>query len=307
MRRPASDAVTGIACVVLGLAVFSIQDLVVKLLSGAYPIHQVLATRSFVAMPIFLALAWWDGGIGQLTRGDWRIMLLRGGIMFVAFTCFYLALASLPLATSIALYFTAPLFIMILTVLTLREPVPAARWLAVAVGFAGVLIIMRPGSSVFDAAALLPILAAFFYALSQMVARRFAATGNALTFSFHANTAFLVGGLLSGLVIGNGAFADQTHPSLAFLLRGWTVPTAVDFLLMMLCGLVACAGSMFLAQAYRIASPPTVAPFEYTAIVWSVMNGWIVFGEIPAVTTWAGISVIVAAGLYVLWTERRPV
>jgi drug/metabolite transporter (DMT)-like permease len=300
-----SETFKGIVAVVVGLAVFSIQDLVVKLLAGSYPVHQVLATRSIAALPMFLVLAHFSGGIGQLRQGSARVMLIRGFVMFIAFTCYYLALASLPLATSIALYFTAPLFIMVLTVLTLREPVDATRWAAVAAGFAGTLLIMRPGSSVFDPAAILPVLAALFYAGSQMIARRYAGTANALTFSFHANTAFLVGGLAAGFAFGNGVFAEQPHPSLEFLFRAWTMPTAVDFGLMVLCGAVACAGSMLLAQAYRIASPPVVAPFEYTAIVWSVLNGWLIWGEMPASWTWAGIAVIVGAGLYVLMTERR--
>jgi drug/metabolite transporter (DMT)-like permease len=303
--KPASAALTGILCVLLGLAVFSIQDLVVKMLAGRYPVHEVLAIRSLTALPIFLILAWRSGGLGQLAAGDWPIMLLRGAIMFIAFSCYYLAFAALPLATSVALYFTAPLFIMMLTVMMLREPVGIGRWLAVLVGFSGTVVIMQPGSSLFDPAALLPIAAALFYAASQMVARRWRGTGNALTFSFHANTVFLVGGLVAGLTIGHGAFAEQSHPSLAFLFRAWVFPTTGDLALMMTCGVVACAGSMLLAEAYRIASPPVVAPFEYSAIVWSVLNGWLWWRESPAATTWLGIVIIVAAGLYVLWLERR--
>lgn len=303
--KPRSDAFVGIVCIVFGLAVFSLQDLMVKLLAGAYPVHQVLTIRSITAVPIFLVLAWFSGGIGQLGRGNWQAMLIRGFIMFVAFTCYYLAFASLPLATSIALFFTAPLFIMVLSVVTLGEPVGAARWVAVAAGFVGTVVIMQPGTSVFDLAALLPVLAALFYAASQMFARRYAGTANALTFSFHANTAFLVGGSLVALTIGNGQFADQSHPSLAFLFRAWAMPNLFDLSLMMLCGVVVVAGSTFLAQAYRIASPPVVAPFEYTAIIWSVLNGWLIWSEIPTPLTWLGIAVIIGAGLYLLWSESE--
>ncbi len=300
-----SDPITGILCLVGGLAVFSLQDLVVKLLAGTYAVHQVLATRSLTALPLFLLLAWRDGGLGQLTTGNLGAMVLRGAIMFFAFTCYYLALVALPLATSVALYFTAPLFIMVLTVLLLGEPVGRTRWAAVLLGFAGTIVIVQPGAGIFDLAVVLPILAAFFYAVAQIVARRYAASGNAVTFSFHANLGFLLGAALAGLLLGHGAFADQSHPSLAFLLRPWTVPPAGDLALMMLCGVVAATGSTLLAQAYRIASPPIVAPFEYTAIVWSVLNGYLIWSELPATATWAGIAIIVAAGLYGLTAERR--
>jgi len=300
-----SDPITGILCLVAGLAVFSIQDVVVKLLSGTYAVHQVLAMRSLTALPLFLLFAWRDGGLGQLTTGNIGAMFLRGAVMFFAFTCYYLALASLPLATSVALYFTAPLFIMMLTVLMLGEPVGPTRWAAVAVGFAGTIVIVQPGATTFDLAVVLPILAAFFYAASQIVARRHAAAGNAVTFSFHANMAFLLGASLAGLFLGHGGFEGQSHPSLAFLLRPWTLPPLGDLLLMMLCGVVSATGSTLLAQAYRVASPPAVAPFEYSAIVWSVLNGYLFWGDLPAATTWAGIAIIVAAGLYVLTAERR--
>lgn len=300
-----SDPLRAIACLIGGLLVFSIQDVVMKQMAGNYPVHEVLAVRSLFALPAYYLIALWRGDAATLYLGGWQVLVARGFVLFLAFSCYYLAFAALPLATSISLYFTGPLFITILTVFFLHEPVRAGRWAAVVVGFAGTLVIIRPGVGVFEPAALLPVCSAFFYATSQMMARRYAGSGNALAFSFHANTAFLVGGLAAGLAFGHGAFADQTHPSMSFLMRAWVVPGARDFALMIVCGLVSLIGSMLIAEAYRSSSPPVVAPFEYTAIIWAVTNGWYFFGEIPPATTWVGVSIIIAAGLYVLSQERR--
>jgi drug/metabolite transporter (DMT)-like permease len=126
-----------------------------------------------------------------------------------------------------------------------------------------------------------------------------------LTFAFYGNLSFLAGSLLSAALFGHGGLSEQAHPSLAFLFRGWVMPPLRDLALMMSCGLVACAGSLLISQAYRVASPPVVAPLEYTAIVWSATSGWLIWNEVPTSSTLVGISVIVGAGLYVLWTERR--
>ena len=142
-----------------GIAVFSVQDLILKLLSGAYPLHQAMVLRSLTALPLLLLLVHRDGGLGTLFTPNTRAMILRGGVMFLAYTSYYLALAALPMATTVALYFSAPLFITILSVVILKETVGPRRWVALFAGFAGVLIMVRPGGDLFDWAALLPVIA----------------------------------------------------------------------------------------------------------------------------------------------------
>lgn len=299
------DSARGVALLVAGIAVFSVQDLILKLLSGAYPLHQAMVLRSLTALPLLLLLVHRDGGLGTLFTPNTRAMILRGGVMFLAYTSYYLALAALPMATTVALYFSAPLFITILSVVILKETVGPRRWVALFAGFAGVLIMVRPGGDLFDWAALLPVIAGLTYAISMISARRLGSSETAPALAFWGNGVFLVAAIAMSAVLGTGAWASDAHPSLAFLLRGWAMPTAFDLMLMMACGVIAAIGLTLLTQAYRVAESSVVTPFEYTGLIWSVIFGWIFWRDWPVLTDWIGIAIITGAGLYILWRESR--
>jgi drug/metabolite transporter (DMT)-like permease len=299
------DSARGVALLVAGIAVFSVQDLILKLLSGAYPLHQAMVLRSLTALPLLLLLVHRDGGLGTLITPGTRAMILRGVVMFLAYTSYYLALAALPMATTVALYFSAPLFITILSVVILGEAVGPRRWVALFAGFAGVLIMVRPGGDLFDWAALLPVIAGLTYAISMISARRLGSSETAPALAFWGNAVFLVAAIAMSAVLGSGAWESDAHPSLAFLLRGWAMPTAFDLMLMMACGVIAAIGLTLLTQAYRVAESSVVTPFEYTGLLWSVIYGWIFWRDWPVLTDWIGIAIITGAGLYILWREAR--
>lgn len=299
------ESARGVALLVAGIAVFSVQDLILKLLSGAYPLHQAMVLRSLTALPLLLLLVHREGGIGTLLTPGTRAMILRGVVMFLAYTSYYLALAALPMATTVALYFSAPLFITILSVVILKETVGPRRWVALFAGFAGVLIMVRPGGDLFDWAALLPVIAGLTYAVSMISARRLGSTETAPALAFWGNAVFLLAAIAMSAVLGSGAWQSDAHPSLAFLLRGWVMPTAFDLMLMMACGVIAAIGLTLLTQAYRVAESSVVTPFEYTGLVWSVIYGWLFWRDWPVLTDWIGIAIITGAGLYILWRESR--
>ena len=297
------DSAKGVAFLVAGVAVFSVQDLILKLISGGYPLHQAMVLRSLTAIPFLLILVHLNGGLRTLFTSGTPRMIWRGVVMFTAYTSYYLALAALPMATTVALYFSAPLFITVLSVVMLKEQVGPRRWLALLAGFAGVVIMVRPGGSLFDWAALLPVLAGATYALSMISARKMGSTETAAALAFWGNAVFLAAALIMSAILGAGQFADEAHPSLAFLLRGWAMPSGFDLMLMMSCGIIAAAGLTLLTQAYRIAESSVVTPFEYTGLIWSVIYGWIFWSDWPIAIEWLGIAIIVGAGLYVLWRE----
>jgi drug/metabolite transporter (DMT)-like permease len=303
--RPVNQRIKGIFCLTVGIAVFSVQDVIIKLLSGGYPVHQAMVIRSLTALPLLFLLVVLDGGVRSLNSKRRGLLIVRGLIMFTAYTSYYLGLAALPLATCVALYFTAPLYITMLSVVVLGETVGRRRWAAVAGGFVGVLIMVRPGTEVFDWASLLPLFAGLAYAVSQIITRKLGEVERATTMSFYGNGVFLSGGALLAGLFGAGGLASEEHASLAFLVRGWALPTTIDFLLMAACGVVAAAGLTLLTQAYRVAPANMIAPFEYTALLWGTLYGWLLWQELPSATTWAGIGIIVASGLYVLYRERQ--
>lgn len=295
---------TAILCLCAGIAVFSVQDLILKLLSDRYPLSEAMVLRSLTAVPCMMAIAWWfDGGLSSLVSRSWPAMLARGVLNFLAYTAYYLALAALPMATTVALYFTAPLIIVVLSVLMLKERVSSKRWLAVGLGFAGVVIMVRPGGALFDWAALLPIFCGFAYALSMIMARTMGTKDSAAAMAFWGNNAFLLCGLALSAVYGSGTHSEATHPSLAFLTRGWASPSSFDALLMCTCGLIAAIGLTLLTQAYRIGLSSIVAPFEFTFAFWGILWGWLFWGQLPDALGTLGIAIIIAAGTYVLRAE----
>lgn len=299
-----THSASGILFLVAGIAVFAVQDLILKLLSGTYPLHQAMVIRSVTAAPLLLILVQLNGGLSTLFTPGMRAMIGRGLIMFVAYTSYYLALAALPLATTVALYFAAPLFITLLSVLTLGETVAPRRWFAVLVGFAGVVIMVRPGSDLFDWAAPLAVISGMTYAISMVAARRMGPTETAAALAFWGNAVFLLCAVVLSAIFGTGAFADVGHKSLAFLMRGWVWPSGIDTMLMMACGFIAAAGLTLLTQAYRISEASIVAPFEYTALIWGVLYGWLFWSDWPDAIGWFGILVIVGAGFMVIWLEK---
>ncbi len=297
----------GILALVAGLAIFSVQDLILKKLSGNYPLHQAMVLRSLTALPFHLVIVWWfDGRLGTIATPGWWKMLLRGLLNFVAYTAYYLGLATLPMAETVALFFMAPLFITLAAWAILKEPVATASAVAVLAGFAGLLLIVQPGGDGFQLAALLPVLGAFGYAISMVVARPMGRTETAAAMAFWSNNCFLICALALSAVYGSGTLAETAHPSMAFLTRGWITPPWHDLALMAACGLIAAVALTLLTHAYRVAPSSAVAPFEYSYLFWGVLWGWLFWGDLPAGTAWIGIAIIIGAGLHVLRTERRP-
>lgn len=299
-----SASALGITCLIFGIAIFSVQDLILKWISGDYPLHQAMVLRSITAIPCLLALTLWlDGGLRSLISPTWPAMLGRGLLNFAAYTAYYLALAALPMATTVALYFTAPLIITVLSVVLLRERVSARRWVAVLVGFVGVVIMVRPGGDLFDWAALLPVFCGAAYAGSMILARTMGARDTAAAMAFWGNIAFLACAAVLSVIYGPGGYGETGHASLQFLMRGWAMPTLWDGFLMGSCGVIAAVGLTALTQAYRISQSSDVAPFEFTFAFWGVLWGWMFWGDLPDLWGWVGIAVIVGAGILVLRAE----
>ncbi|MEQ1956487.1 DMT family transporter [Mesorhizobium sp. CN2-181] len=295
----------GVLSLVAGIAVFSVQDVIIKLISGVYPVYEAITIRSLVALPILWVMVAVNRRGATLRSRHWRLLLVRGVIMFFSYTVYYLALAALPLATCIGLYFAAPLFITVMSALFLREQVGLRRWAAVLMGFVGVLIILRPGTEVFEVAALLPIFSALTYGMAQVLARKLGEEASASVMTFYANGMYILGGIAMVVAFGGGDYQSDVHKSWAFLTRGWKTPSLDDFLLMAACGVIAAVGLTLLSHAYRSSRASTIAPFEYSAIVLSVAYGWFIWGEFPDMVSWVGIAIVIGAGMYVVAVRDR--
>ena len=299
------NPVRGIASLCLGVFVFSLQDAVIKQVSGAYPLTEVVCIRSVVAIPILLALVQFDAGWRAIFSPDFWPLTTRAAIMFVSYTAYYLAFPALPLADAVALYFTVPLFVTALAGPLLGERSGWKVWTAVAVGFVGVMVMLRPGSGLFEPAALLSLLAAAMYGTSMLMARKLGVAQAASVMAFYQNWVFLAGAAATAVVLHLLGIVRADHPSLSFLVRPWVWPNWFDGLLIASCGVIAATGMMFLTSAYRIARASLVTSIEYTGVLWAPLWGFLFFGEVPRLATVAGATLIVGAGMVALQGSRR--
>ena len=282
----------------IGLFVITLQDPIIKATMGRYPLAEAIAFRTIVAMPIFLFLLRRLGGWRMAFQGNVRQAIVRALLFMTGYSAYFLAFPTMPLADVVALYFTAPLFVVALSRPFLGERQSASRWIAVLIGFGGALIVAQPGVGGLGWAALLPITAAIGYSLGQLMARRYGDTMNATELSFHQNWVYLVGALLFAFVTAPLAGAQAGSGSLAFLLRPWEVPDARDAILLALTGPIAVGGTILLTKAYREAPPGAVTPLEYTALIWDAMWGLVLFAEMPDAATIVGALVIIGSGVF---------
>jgi drug/metabolite transporter (DMT)-like permease len=295
----------GIAFILVGASVFPVQDVLIKGLSGEYAVLQIVFVRSLVALALFGVLLWRERDSGPLPIQQPWLHGVRGLLGLVSFTTYYMAIAALPLATVTSVAFAAPLFVTTLSALALGEPVDRRGWSAVVVGFIGVLVVLRPGAAAFDPAALLAVLSALCYAISQTITRYLGRRDSGATIVFSATLVSALVASASGVVAAGGDRAAGLHPSLAFLVRGWVSPPWGALGRMALCGLISSVGIYCLTQAYRVAPASTVSPFEYVMIGWAVLWGYVFWGDIPGPWTLVGVATTVGAGVYVLHHQAR--
>ena len=287
-----------------GVFVFSLQDVIIKWLSGKYPVHEIVLIRSFFAIIPILFIAYLEGGLHLLRTSHYVTHIIRSFLMFGAYICFYLSLAALPLAETVSLFFSAPIFITILSVTSLGEKVEFRSWIAVLVGFFGVIIMLRPSSKMIDPAAFLALLAAFLYAIASIITRRLGKTENGVSLAFYPTVMYIIFSTILSIALNNIAVTQKSHPSLAFLLREWQLPSQGDLFLFIIIGLIAAAGFYFLSQAYRLAQPSTIAPFEYIYVPLSVVWGYVFWKDILEPQSVIGMVLIVGSGLYIFGSKK---
>ena len=292
--------------VVVASIAFSLNDLVFKLLSGVYPLHEMMFFRATTALIlIVIYMRWTSGGLDLLKTSRLKLHALRGGLMILANACQYAALAALPLADATAIYYAAPLLITVFSIFFLRERVGLWRWLAVSIGLIGVILIVRPGGAAYSGAAFLAVFAAAAYALSQIMTRRIGVTEQALTMSFYGQVSLNLFAILVGLAIGNGRFSGTGNAAADFLLRGWTWPTPFDLFLFITLGVISAVGGIMLTKAYRDGPPSLIASFEYLALPMSVIWGAVFWQSLPDKLSFIGILLVVFAGLSIAFREAK--
>ena len=290
--------------IILAQIFFTTLDMAVKFVSEDYALHQITLIRAIVSILFTLIiLVPLDGGYKYLLSKRLGLHLLRGFGIVVANLCFFTALVTIPLAETTAIFFIAPLLITTLSVFLIGEKVALRSWIAVFVGFLGVVIMFRPDLGFFNAAYLLPLVAALVYSLVQIATRIMGEAEKASTMVFYIQLNHLFFSGLMGLIFGGGDLAEKSQPINYYLLRAWKIPNWEDLIIMIGIGLLGGLGAYFISNAYRISKAGIIAPFEYVAIPFAIFWSITIFGDLPDIGSWLGIFLIAGAGLYVVYSE----
>ena len=259
-------------------------DLCAKWLLMDYSLEQFVFLRSVFGLLTFMLMARWYGGLSSLKTKRWRWHLLRTVLASITMFGFFYGLSKMPLVNALTLAFTAPLIVTALSVPVLGEHVGWRRWAAVIVGFAGVLVVLRPGSGLLNLASVAVLVAAAGYAGLALTARKLAATETTFSMSVYV----IAGPLLLSAVVLPGDFA---------------MPTAAGWGLYALAGLCSAGAWVGIVGGYRRAAPVVLAPFEYSALIGGAAAGYLIWDEIPDRFVILGGAIIICSGLYVVYRE----
>lgn len=268
------------------VGLFSLMDAGLKLLSAHYPPLQVTALRGGASLLFVLPWVLTTVGARSLFRVRWSLHALRGVLGISMMAVFVFALRTLPLSTAYTIFFIAPLLITALSVPILGERVGPRRWTAIAVGFIGVLVVLRPdGEGIGSLAGLAVLLAAFGYAISAITVRVLARTDSSQA---------IVVWLMVSMVFGAGLLA----------LPHWVSIRGVDLWLIVGVGLAGALGQYTITEAFRQGEASLIAPLEYSALLWGALLDFSLWQVLPDSMTWVGAAIIVLSGLYLLRRER---
>ncbi len=282
----AGDRLRGIGLMLVAVTSMVGVDVTAKWLSAAYSLSQIIFVRGALAMLCLLALFSAGGRARDLRMGQPLVHAVRSLLATGTIFGFFYAVANMPLAEAVTIAFAAPLIITGLSRPVLGEAVGARRWAAVAIGFFGVLVVLRPGAKLIDPAALSALGATTCYAVLVLTARIFRRSETAASLAVYP---FVMPTLLA-----------------AYLVRGqWLAPSTFDWIPFVLCGVFGALGYLSMNRALVLAPPALLAPFEYVCIVGAVAAGYFIWDEIPDLATIAGATIIVGSGLYIIHRESR--
>jgi drug/metabolite transporter (DMT)-like permease len=281
---PAPSPLRGILFLIASTIVFSIADVITKRLASTLPPPEVAwmryVTFALVVIPVVLL----KGGPALLRSRRPGLQVLRGFGMVGSSLLFIESLPYLPLADATAIFFVSPILIMALSVIVLGESVGWRRWSAAALGFIGVMIVVRPGTGAFQSAALLPMIGASSWAVGAVVTRKIGGD--------HAFTTLAYSALVGTLVLS------------ALMPFNWVTPDATEIGLGLCMGVLFAIGHWLIVLAYRHGNASLIAPFSYVQLIWAGSLGYLAFGSIPDAWTITGAGIIALSGLYTAYRER---
>ncbi len=294
----------GILFILTGMALFSIQDSLIKYIFEDTALYELYFGRTLTAL-ILLALYLKITSQKLVMKTYYPLLTtVRVICFFFGFSFFYISLTYMSLAMANALFFSSPFFISILAIVFLGEKVGIRRWLAIIVGFLGVYIVLNPNFENFDYTKLAPVACALFYAISMTITKITSDKDSVYSQMFHLYIGAIGISIIFFIFTGKGQFNTFSDPTLQFILREWFTNPTFSWPFIIIMGLVASLSFYFVFSAYSIASPSVVSLFEYSLIIWAIIIGYLLFNDIPTARTFIGVALIIGAGVYIYIREK---
>ena len=282
-----SDNTRGAILMMLSMASFTLNDACMKSLAGEVPFFQAVFLRGVLTLPLLVALAKVTGGLNfRFSRRDGQLIIVRSIAETAAAYLFISALFNMPIANATAILQALPLAITLAGAVFLGEAVGWRRWLAIAVGFVGVMLIVRPGAEGFNVYSVYVVLTVVAVTIRDLASRRLSPGVNSLSVA-------IVGAFFVTAFMGIGSLGEQ-----------WIVPGAGDVSLLAGAAVLIIGGYIFSIMTMRVGQIAVVTPFRYTSLLWALILGFVVFGDWPSALTLVGAGIVVATGIYTLYRER---
>ena len=294
----------GILLILSGMALFSIQDSLIKYIFEESALYELYFGRTLTALILLLVFLKVTSQKLVFKTHYPLLTCCRVICFFFGFSFFYISLTYMSLAMANALFFSSPFFISILAIIFLGEKVGIRRWLAIIVGFIGVYIVLNPDFENFNYMKLAPVACALFYAISMTITKITSDKDNVYSQMFHLYIGAIGISILFFIFTGKGQFNTFSDPTFQFITREWfTNPTyAWPYIVAM--GFVAAVSFYCVFSAYSVASPSVVSLFEYSLIIWAIIIGYVLFNDVPTIRTFVGVALIIGAGVYIYLREK---
>jgi drug/metabolite transporter (DMT)-like permease len=279
-----SARLAGIGLMLLSIFMFSFGDALGKFMVATYSVGQLLWLRACAALLLLSPMIWRHRAQFLRLERPW-LQLLRVTLSTLEVAAFFLATVYLPLADVITYYLAGPIFVTTLSAVVLREQVGWRRWSAILIGFCGVVIALRPSAQTISGPALIALGGSLSFAVLMLITRSLRATPDIVMASSQFVGTFLLGALMSPF--------------------GWVTPSPGSLVLFAVAGGISVSALFCVNRSLKLAPASVVVPYQYSMIVWAVMFGFVVFGDVPSAATILGASIIIGAGLYIFLRERR--
>jgi drug/metabolite transporter (DMT)-like permease len=279
-----SATLAGIGLMSLGVFLFCVNDAIGKWLVATYPVGEFLAIRSGATLILLVPFIWKAGRAIFTGAPRPGLQLLRLVLGTTEVALFFWAVAYLPLADAITFYLAGPIYVTALSALLLGEKVGWRRWLAVLAGFVGVLIALRPSAATLTWPALIALTGSVAFAFLMIVTRMLRDTHDLVLMTSQMSGTFVLGAVTT-------PFA-------------WVTPSAYDLIFLVAIGMISIGAQFSINRSLRLAPASVVVPYQYSMLVWAILFGYAVFGDVPDRFMLTGSAIIIAAGLYIFWREQ---